>query len=163
MRRVVGWVIAGVSTNRSDQGKVESLDRKQSPTAHGSQLVFVFEVLVLKDVGCGAYEAETHLVLAGFAIGKVLAADHHDLMHLAMIAVMDDLIDSGLADTVSGTIFAIVGAATAVFWILEAGALKLELPSLNATAVRSRIKTRVSFALGQNHGNPRHHHLLAVC
>jgi hypothetical protein len=96
-----------------------------------------FEVFVLEDVGCGSYEAETHFIFAGFAIRKVLAADHYDFMQLAMIAVVNNLIDSGLAHTVSGAIFAIVGAATAMSCVLETGALKPELVSLKRRLLRA--------------------------
>lgn len=116
--------------------------------AQSSGLIFFFEVFVLEDVGCGAYEPETHLVFAGFAIGEVLAADHYDFMHFAMIAVVNDLIDSRLAYTVSGTISAIIRTAAPVSWPLETGALELKVASWKTTAWRSHIKTRVLLARG---------------
>jgi hypothetical protein len=139
--------------------------RAESTTADSLPLSsdLVFEVLILKDVWRGADEAKTHLVFAGFAIREVLTADHYDFMRLTMIAVMNDLVNSGLAHAVAGAVPAIVGASSAVSWTLETGALKPKLLSLKPTARRGPIKTRVSRACGQNHGNPRHHYLLAVC
>lgn len=129
--------------------------------AQTSWLIFVFEVLILKDIRRSADEAKPHLVFAGFTIREVLTADHYDFMRLTMIAVMNHLIDSRLAHTVAGAVTALVGAAAAVSWIFETSALKPKRASLKATARRSRIKTRVSRASGQNHGEPPTSHLLA--
>ena len=64
-------------------------------------------------------------------------------MRLAMIAVMNHFIDSGLAHTVAGAVSAIVGAASAVSWIFETSALKPKSRVVAADCQAQSDKTRV--------------------
>ena len=74
--------------------------------AHSPELAFSLEVFILKDIGSCAHQAKTDFFLAGFAVGKILAADHDDLVSVTVLAVMENFVDAGLTDNFSATITA---------------------------------------------------------
>jgi hypothetical protein len=69
----------------------------------------VFEVLVLKNIGSRSHQPKAHFFFAGITIGKLLTANHHGLMGFAMDPVVQDFVDSRLANCVARAIASTVG------------------------------------------------------
>src|SRR5260370_24058207 len=60
--------------------------------------LFVFlalEVGVLKNIGRGAHQAETHPGIAGIAGGENVAGQHHNVMKIAVGLIVRNFIDTG--------------------------------------------------------------------
>jgi hypothetical protein len=68
-----------------------------------SFLLFL-EVLVLKDIGSCTNQTKADFLLAGFAVRKALAADHNNLVSLAVFTIVEYFVDAGLADNFSAAI-----------------------------------------------------------
>jgi hypothetical protein len=66
--------------------------------------VALFEIFVLKNVRRGANQPETDFFLAGFAIRKVIAGDHHHVMSRSMLAIVNHFIDAGLPNGIAGLV-----------------------------------------------------------
>ena len=63
-------------------------------------LRFFLEVFILKDVGSSTDKAKAHSFLAGFAIRETFSADHHDLVGITVVAVVNNFVDAGLSHRV---------------------------------------------------------------
>ena len=77
--------------------------------------------------GAVRIKPKADFLLAGFAVRKVFAADHHDLVRFAMLTVVDHFVDAGLANHFSGTIApAAIRPRAAVTGVLDASGLQLK-------------------------------------
>jgi hypothetical protein len=65
-------------------------------------LTLLFEILVLKDIGSGSNQAEAHALFAGVTRRECIAAQHHNLVRRAMLAVMKNFIDSCFSNGFAG-------------------------------------------------------------
>jgi hypothetical protein len=112
------------------KGRTRTRFRKSQ--AHGSKLtaqsqLFFLEVLILEDVWRCAYQAKADFLLAGFAIGKALAADHDNLVSLAVLTVVEYFVDAGLADNFSTAIApAAIRSSAAMVRALDVSWLELK-------------------------------------
>src|SRR5437588_1385008 len=59
--------------------------------------LWFFEIRVLKDIRSGANQAKAYFGGAGIASWKGVAIKHYDFMGAPMRAIVDDLVNSGLA------------------------------------------------------------------
>lgn len=66
-------------------------------------LLGFFEIRILEDIGRSSDQAEAHFYGAGIASGEGVTTEHHDLMGASVRAIMNDLINSGLAYRFTGT------------------------------------------------------------
>jgi hypothetical protein len=69
---------------------------------------------------------KAHFVLAGFTIRKVCPAYHYDFVSLAMLTVMNNLVDAGLANDFSGAMTPTAGSSSSLVWILKIAGLRAE-------------------------------------
>lgn len=74
--------------------QITHLPNSSSPNS--SSLLF-FEVCILKNIRRGANQAETHFGGAGIAGGESVAVEHHNFVSASVRAIMDNLINPGLA------------------------------------------------------------------
>ncbi|SRR6266571_1989261 len=80
-------------------------------TLGGTELFILLEVLILENVGRGANHTEAHAILAGLACGEGFTADHDHLMCGAVVAFVDDFVNSRLAHGIAGLEAAAITAA----------------------------------------------------
>jgi hypothetical protein len=69
----------------------------------GGWLFRFFEVGVLEDVGRSADEAEADTIAAGVALREAVAGDHDGLVSATVIALVQNLVDTGFRDGSPGT------------------------------------------------------------
>ena len=65
-------------------------------------LLWVLEILILKDVGCGADQAEADALGAAIAGRERVAPEHDYFVSRAVGVVMNNLINSAFDDRLSG-------------------------------------------------------------
>ena len=65
------------------------------------QLRLLPEVLVLKNVGGGANDPETHALIARFATRKPVSHDHHRVVCLPVIGIVENLVNARFRNRVS--------------------------------------------------------------
>jgi hypothetical protein len=102
MARILGETLANGFGRRKDP--LAGLIRPIAEEPMAQQPLLFLEVLVLEDVRRCPYQPKADFLLAGFAVREMLAADHDDLVGLAMFTVVDDFVDAGLANDFSGPI-----------------------------------------------------------
>ena len=72
----------------------------------------LFEVAVLEDIGRGADQAESDLFVAGVTQWKRGSLEHDDFMRLAVVAAVNDFIDSGFLHGIAGAKLGSVSGGT---------------------------------------------------
>jgi hypothetical protein len=129
------------------EGGSRELRDSVQPLKKRAALLLFFEVFVLKNVGSGAHKPEPHLLFAGFAIGKALAADHHHFVCVAMIAIVDHFVNAGLPNGITSAIPSAVRLVSSAPRILDT-----TLKSKSSFACRVNRPGRTSCASGRRAG-----------
>jgi hypothetical protein len=77
------------------------------------KLLAGLEVLIEEDVGCGADQLEANAVAACLAWREVVTADHYRLVAGAVLSVVYDLVNAGLANGIARPVVPASAAAAA--------------------------------------------------